>query len=98
MSFPFLPGGAILAVFALGTVLAAFGLTLRFLDRAALEVKSSIVPGVVSGLREWADGHRMPSLVVSAASPSSSPATGAVIEDQGAEPGLQLERVVRRLR
>jgi hypothetical protein len=53
MSFPFLPGGAILAMLVLGGAFALFALVLRAIDRTATEIKGSVLPGVVAGLRDW---------------------------------------------
>jgi len=95
VTFPFLPGGALVAIAALGTVLASFGLTMRLLDRAALELRGSMLPGMVEGLRDWADGQvRRPGVSgsISAGQRSSEPA----IEDLALEPDLRLERVRRR--
>ncbi len=71
MPFPFLPGGAILAVAFLVGVLTLFGLGLRLMDRAirrvASDVRDSMVPGIVAGLRGWgpSTGHSVPSGAVS---------------------------------
>jgi hypothetical protein len=53
MPFPFLPGGAILAIAVLGGAFALFAMILRAIDRTATEIKGSFLPGVVSGLRGW---------------------------------------------
>jgi len=53
MPFPFLPVGAALALGVLVGAFAGFGLALRLVDRAALTARSSIAPGIVSGLRNW---------------------------------------------
>jgi len=53
MAFPFLPGGAILAMAVLGGAFALFAVVLRAIDRTATEIKGSFLPGVVTGLRDW---------------------------------------------
>jgi len=67
MPFPFLPTGALLALAVLLMTLTLFGLALRAMDRAATrvagELRLSIVPGIVSGLRRWtppAGARRVP--------------------------------------
>jgi hypothetical protein len=57
MAFPFLPGGAILAMAVLGGAFALFAIALRAIDRTATEIKGSFLPGVVSGLRNWSRPH-----------------------------------------
>jgi hypothetical protein len=53
MSFPFLPGGAILAATVLVGAFAAFALALRAMDRAVEGIRGSVLPGLVSGIRGW---------------------------------------------
>jgi hypothetical protein len=53
VEFPFLPGGAILAMAVLGGAFTLFALVLRALDRAGTEIRGSFLPGVVAGLRDW---------------------------------------------
>jgi hypothetical protein len=53
VEFPFLPGGAILAMAVLGGAFALFTLLLRAVDRAGAEIRGSFLPGVVDGLRDW---------------------------------------------
>ncbi len=60
MPFPFLPGGAILAIVVLVGALTIFGLALTAMDRAAgrtlAGLRGSMLGGVVTGWRGWAGG------------------------------------------
>lgn len=58
MAFPFYWIGAFFAVAVLGTALTLFVLAMRAVDRAATEVSGSILPGLVEGIRDWADDRR----------------------------------------
>ena len=73
MPFPFLPVGLMLALAVLGGAFAAFGLALHLLDRAALTARTSIAPGIVSGMRNWT--HQQP-LDRRVSSPTPEPALG----------------------
>jgi hypothetical protein len=55
MPFPFLPGGVLLAIAVLGGALTVFGLVLRAMDTALTAGRRSMLPGLVSGLRTWAE-------------------------------------------
>jgi hypothetical protein len=57
MAFPFLPGGAILAMAVLGGTFALFAIILRAIDRTATEMRGSFLPEVVSGIRDWSRTH-----------------------------------------
>jgi hypothetical protein len=54
MPFPFYWIGAFVAGAFLSLVLTLFALALRFLTRTTSEVRGSILPGLVSGFRDWA--------------------------------------------
>jgi hypothetical protein len=70
MPFPFLPGGALLAIAVLGGALTVFGLALRVMDKAVTVGRRTMLPGLVSGFRTWAEAS--PSKAVSApASPTA---------------------------
>ena len=69
MSFPFLPGGAILAAAILIGALTAFRLLLGAIDRAIAGVRDTAVPGIVAGLRMW--GSRRPSRAGMSGGPTS---------------------------
>jgi hypothetical protein len=53
MPFPFLPGGALLAIAVLGGALIVFGVALRAIDHAITASQRSMLPGLVSGFRTW---------------------------------------------
>lgn len=53
MQFPFLPGGALLAIGVLSGAYLVFALVIRATDRAVSGLRSSMLPAVVSGLRTW---------------------------------------------
>ena len=54
MSFPFYWIGAVVAGLILAGALTIFGLGLKVVTRATNDVRGSILPGLVSGFREWA--------------------------------------------
>lgn len=54
MPFPFYWIGAFVAGAFLSLVLTLFALALRFLTRTTPDVRGSILPGLVSGFRDWA--------------------------------------------
>jgi hypothetical protein len=92
MPFPFLWIGAVTAGLFLGAVFGMFGLALRLVTRTSSGVRSTVLPGLVSGFRDWAsggpDGHE-PSRPV-------SPVIGPTIEDAAddtATPTEPLQRV-----
>jgi hypothetical protein len=83
MPFPFLPGGALLALAVLGGALTIFGLTLRAMDKAITASRRSMLPGLVSGFRTWAEASpparvAAPVVVMGAASESATPAIPAI--------------------
>jgi hypothetical protein len=94
MPFPFLPGGALVAGAVLLAALTAFGLGLRAINRvatrAASELRLSIVPGVVSGLRRWGEGEPTESRPLPAS--PSAPASNGGIEIIDLEGGRSDER------
>jgi hypothetical protein len=53
MPFPFVPGGVLLALAVLAGAMTVFGLALRAMDRAFAVGRRSVLPGLVSGLRNW---------------------------------------------
>jgi hypothetical protein len=55
VSLAFLPLGAFLAGLVLGAMFTAFALAGHLLDRAATRAGDSILPGLVSGFRDWSD-------------------------------------------
>ena len=78
MPFPFLPFGAIVAASVMILALTLFGLALRTMDRAASraasELRLSIVPGVVAGMRRWVPEPGSDP----ASEPARPPSTGSV--------------------
>ena len=55
MAFPFFPGGATTATPVLGGTLVVFRVLLLALDRGAAELRGSIGPGLVRGVRAWVE-------------------------------------------
>jgi hypothetical protein len=60
MPFPFYWMGALVAAVFLTTVIAIFGVLMKLLNRATTEVRQSILPGLVDGMRDWVDDHGLP--------------------------------------
>lgn len=84
---PFYWLGALVAAAFLTTVVAIFGLLLRIANGAATEVRDSILPGLVAGIRAWAgddDGRAMravsPRALVGGPSLEETPAAGLRLE------------------
>ncbi len=111
MPFPFLPAGIVLALAVLGGAFAGFGLALHLLDRAALTARTSIAPGIVSGMRNWTHQQQRSGRV---SSPAAEPALGPlpvrhgpdvavpkpvdstpIVDELDVAPELPLERVRR---
>lgn len=93
MAFPFYWIGALTAGLFLATVFAVFGVALRLLNRTTDEIRDSMLPGLVSGFRDWA----VPRTRRVASSPGAvSPASGAVIEEAGSAAATTTERLTRR--
>jgi len=95
MAFPFYWIGAFFAGTVLGAALTLFVLAMRAVDRAATEVHGSILPGLVEGLRDWADDRR------TARRPPVSPSgseTGDGIEDAVSSAAPPVERLRPHLR
>jgi hypothetical protein len=57
MHIPFIWFGAFVAGFFLMAVMTLFGLALKLLTHATDEVRGSVLPGLISGFRGWADDH-----------------------------------------
>lgn len=60
MAFPFYPVGAIIATLVLGGTLFLFRMLLLALDRGAAELRGSIGPGLVRGVRAWIEEPEHP--------------------------------------
>lgn len=93
MPFPFWWLGALVAAVFLSAVMTIFGVLLKLMDRAATEVRESILPGVVSGMRDWTDGRRRPTLPI--VSPRATEDDGPRLDDTPPSPDLRLEPVHR---
>jgi hypothetical protein len=74
MPFPFLPGGALLAIGVLSGAYLVFAAAIKASDRALSGLRGSMLPAVVSGLRTWRDATATPS------APSSPVLTGPIAE------------------
>ncbi len=106
MAFPFYPAGAIAATLFLGGTLVVFRLLLLVLDRGAAELRGSIGPGLVRGVRAWGtamDLSDSPAPNAPARSPGSAPPAGsalaaATLEELGAAPEIGVEAVRGRSR
>ena len=55
MAFPFWWIGALTAGLFLAASFLLFGLALRLLNRATTEIRGSVLPGLVSGFRDWTE-------------------------------------------
>lgn len=81
MQLAFFPVGALLAVAVLGATLAVFGLALNAMDRAYGAARSSMLPSLVAGLRDWAP----PSMAADPGSPGAL--AGPLVPPRDARPG-----------
>ena len=97
MAFPFFPGGMIVAIAVLGTALTLFGLGWVALERSVMEVRGSILPGMVRGVRAWIDEPGPGSGASAAASPIATrpeQAPGAAgLEELAEAPTVLVEHV-----
>src|SRR6476659_2075870 len=91
MQFPFMPGGALLALAVLGGALAIFGAALKALDWTIDAARGSMLDGIVSGIRDWdLSRHASPG------SPSAAtvvPTPAAEVVEISEEASIELERV-----
>lgn len=78
MPLAFYPFGAFLAGFALGAMFALFAVGLRLVDRAVggTAAGGSVLPGLVSGFRDWADGRHGPRIPVSTSPAATDAGSG----------------------
>ena len=53
MPFPFIPGGAVLALAVLGGALVIFGAALKAMSWTIDAARGSMLGGMVSGIRDW---------------------------------------------
>lgn len=101
MAFPFYPVGAITGTLVLVGAYVTFRLLLLALDRGAAELRGSIGPGLVRGVRAWAAEHEdSPTATWSSkrgdAPPHADSPPGATLEELTVPPDLTLEGVRRR--
>jgi hypothetical protein len=92
MSFPFLPGGAVLALAVLAGALAVFGAALKALNWTIDAARGSMLNGVVAGMRNWDGGSRRSS-PESPRGPAAPASDGPEVVDIAAEPAIDLQRV-----
>ena len=89
---PFYWVGALVSTVFLTIVVAIFGLLLKIGNRAATEVRESILPGLVAGFRAWTgDGDRRAPRATSPQAVEGGPS----LEEMPASAGTRLERVRR---
>jgi hypothetical protein len=93
MAFPFWWIGALTAGLFLTASFMLFGLALRLLNRATTEIRGSVLPGLVSGFRDWTE-TRAPARIGSIA--GMSPASAPVIDEERPEAATATERLRRR--
>ena len=88
---PFYWVGALVSMALLTTVVTIFGLLLKIGSNAATELRESILPGLVAGIRDWADDQAPPT------PPVVSPRAGEADRRSKKPPaaGLRMERVRR---
>jgi hypothetical protein len=91
MPFPFYWIGAVVAAAFLTTVITIFGLLMKLMNRATTEVRQSILPGLVVGIRDWVDDHGLPTPPI--ISPRADEG-GPTVDEQPTTP-LRLEQVRR---
>ena len=73
MTLAFYPLGAFLAGVLLGAVFTFFAISLRLLDRAATRTTGSVLPGLVSGFRDWSDRRHATRIPISTSPMAVSP-------------------------
>ena len=99
MAFPFYPLGIITASLALGGTLVVFRVLLLVMDRGAAELRGSIGPGLVRGVRAWAEERQRPDSPLPTTPPRGrNVSAGAILEELTASPDISVEAVSRRSR
>ncbi len=93
MAFPFWWIGALTAGLFLATVFAMFGIALRLLSRTTSEIRGSMLPGLVSGFRDWAAERGQDDRPSSAGMSPSSP---DAMEDMPPGSAITTEPLARR--
>jgi hypothetical protein len=96
MPFPFIPGGALLALAVLGGAFALFGLALKALDWTIDATRASMLNGVVSGMRDGERRSRRVARPISTATstPPAAPYPVAQPEEAATIPEVDTEYVV----
>jgi len=92
MEFPFHWIGVLVAAAFLSIVMVIFGILLTIANQAATEVRESILPSMVAGIREWTHDPRLPTI------PITSPPDGdggSVIDESPTNAGVPGEPVLR---
>ena len=89
---PFYWVGALVSAAFLTIVITIFGLLLKIGNRGATEVRESILPGLIVGIRAWVGDDSRP--VLPAVSPRADEG-GSSLEETPADAGLRLEHVRR---
>ena len=108
MAFPFFPAGAITATLVLGGTFVLFRALLLALDRGAAELRGSIGPGLVRGVRAWVVEPGQPEAPTPAVprspanrrhaadvTPGWGMPAGVSLEDETAPSGVTVEQVRR---
>lgn len=91
MPFPFLWIGALIAAAFLTSMFFVFGVLMKLLNTATTEVRASILPGLIEGIRDWADDHGLPPMrVISPRADEDKPSV-----QETPTTGLRLEHVRR---
>ena len=93
MAFPFWWIGALTAGLFLAAAFTMFGLAIRLLNRTTNEIRGSVLPGLVSGFRDWTE-TRAPTHVGSEA--GTSPASGPDLDEERPAAAAATERLRRR--
>ncbi len=92
MPFPFWWIGALTAGLFLAAVFTMFGFALRLLNRTTAEIRGSVLPGLVSGFRDWTGTHA-PARAGSSA--GASPAPFPIVEEEPSSEATPTQRLRR---
>lgn len=92
MAFPFWWIGALTAALFLGAVFVTFWIAMRLVSRTTREIQGSMLPGLVSGFRDWA----MPLDPRRGSSGDPRLAADGIVYHEQPEPSPATERVRRR--
>jgi hypothetical protein len=98
MPFPFVWLGAVVAGVFLTTVFAVFGIALRLLSRTTTEARETVLPGLVSGFRDWTQGAgpAIRRMISPRAEGPSGPDVS--VEETGSVGGVRTERLHAHVR